>query len=286
MNITKTIALITGVLAVIAVGWIGVSLYYERKGIENISNFEECAANGFPVMESYPRQCRAGNKTFKEEVSVIFEDKVKITEPLMNAVIKSPLKIAGEARGLWFFEAGFPVKLLDANGKEIAVGHVEAKSDWMTQNFVPFEAVIDFPAAETKTGVLVIVRDNPSGLPANAEEFKIPVVFTDVVEVSDAGIEGVVTIGPTCPVEKNPPDPNCADKPYKADLEVSTKAGKLVKRFSSGVDGKFKVSLPAGEYVVNNDSSSSILPRMAPVSVVVKSGQFTKINIGFDSGIR
>lgn len=30
----------------------------------NISSFEECVAAGNPVMESYPRQCRAGNRTF------------------------------------------------------------------------------------------------------------------------------------------------------------------------------------------------------------------------------
>ena len=30
----------------------------------SISSFEECVAAGNPVMESYPRQCRAGNRTF------------------------------------------------------------------------------------------------------------------------------------------------------------------------------------------------------------------------------
>lgn len=34
-----------------------------------ITNFEECAAAGNPVMESYPRQCRADGQTFVEEVS-------------------------------------------------------------------------------------------------------------------------------------------------------------------------------------------------------------------------
>lgn len=287
MNTKKTVALIIGILAVITVGWIGISSYYEGKALESISDFEQCAAGGFPVMESYPRQCRAGDKTFTEEIKpVVFDDKVKITEPLFGAVIQSPLKIKGEARGFWFFEASFPVKLLDANGKEVAIGHAGSLSNWMTQNFVPFEATIDFPAAETKTGTLVIIKDNPSDLPQNADEFKIPIIFTDIAEASEGGIEGIVTIGPTCPVEKFPPDPDCADKSYKAALEVTTKDGKSVKRFSSGDDGKFKVSLPAGEYIIQNDSVSSILPRMAPMNVIVKNGKFTKIDIGFDSGIR
>lgn len=32
-----------------------------------VTDFESCAAAGNPVMESYPRQCRAGNTTFTEE---------------------------------------------------------------------------------------------------------------------------------------------------------------------------------------------------------------------------
>jgi hypothetical protein len=34
-----------------------------------IESFEECKAAGNPIMESYPRQCRAGNQTFGEEIS-------------------------------------------------------------------------------------------------------------------------------------------------------------------------------------------------------------------------
>ncbi|HLD61327.1 MAG TPA: hypothetical protein VJA27_04335 [Patescibacteria group bacterium] len=30
------------------------------------NSFGECVARGFPVMESYPRQCRAGDKVFVE----------------------------------------------------------------------------------------------------------------------------------------------------------------------------------------------------------------------------
>jgi hypothetical protein len=31
---------------------------------DDISSFEECVAAGNPIMESYPRQCRSGNRTF------------------------------------------------------------------------------------------------------------------------------------------------------------------------------------------------------------------------------
>lgn len=34
-----------------------------------ISNFEECIEAGFPVMESYPRQCNDGTNTYIEEIT-------------------------------------------------------------------------------------------------------------------------------------------------------------------------------------------------------------------------
>jgi hypothetical protein len=37
--------------------------------VTEIASFEDCAAAGNPVMESYPRQCRADGKTFVEDVA-------------------------------------------------------------------------------------------------------------------------------------------------------------------------------------------------------------------------
>ncbi len=39
-----------------------------------IQNFEDCAAAGNPVMESYPRKCRANDKTFVEEIDEPIDD--------------------------------------------------------------------------------------------------------------------------------------------------------------------------------------------------------------------
>jgi hypothetical protein len=35
---------------------------------QEITNFEQCAAAGNPVMESFPRQCRSGDNTFTEQL--------------------------------------------------------------------------------------------------------------------------------------------------------------------------------------------------------------------------
>jgi hypothetical protein len=49
--------------------------------------------------------------------------------------------------------------------------------EWMTEEFVPFEAVVEFDDPAVEKGILVFEKDNPSGLPENADEFRIPVFF-------------------------------------------------------------------------------------------------------------
>jgi hypothetical protein len=104
-------------------------------------------------------------------------DQIKVTNPLPNQAIQSPLIIEGEARGIWFFEATFPVKLLDANGNIIAAHFAQAQGEWMTEDFVSFKAQIEFEKPASDTGVLVLEKDNPSGLPENDAKIEIPVRF-------------------------------------------------------------------------------------------------------------
>ncbi len=90
--------------------------------------------------------------------------------------VSQPLVVRGEAVGYWFFEASFPVSILDSNGNVLAMGPAQAQSDWMTEDFVPFEITLNFTTSDT-TGTLVLANDNPSGMPENAKSISIPVVF-------------------------------------------------------------------------------------------------------------
>lgn len=147
-----------------------------------VTNFEECLATGNPVMESYPRQCRYGDKTYVENIGNELEKTnfIKLETPRPNEKISSPLTIKGQARGSWFFEASFPVFLVDWDGKIIAQGIASTKSDWMTTEFVPFEATLTFTAdknAYSNKGSLILKKDNPSGLSQNDDALEIPVVI-------------------------------------------------------------------------------------------------------------
>ncbi len=101
-----------------------------------------------------------------------------------------------------------------------------------------------------------------------------------------SGIAGVVVIGPTCPVQKIPPDPNCADKPYQATINVKSADGtKQISSFTSGTDGKFSADLSPGTYLLA-PASTNKYPRGVEQAVTVQSNKYTQITITFDSGIR
>lgn len=101
----------------------------------------------------------------------------------------------------------------------------------------------------------------------------------------NSGIQGVVQVGPTCPVERiNAP---CPPRPIAANVVVRSSQGTEVKRFQSGSDGRFKVDLAPGTYtLVGLPIGSSFLPRPIPTSVTVVAGSYTAVNVEYDSGIR
>lgn len=145
-----------------------------------VTDFNSCAATGQPVMESYPRMCRYGNQTFTEDIGNELDkvDIIRVNSPRPNAAISSPLNVAGEAVGNWYFEASFPIKLFDADNNLLAEDIAKAQSDWMTSDFVPFTATLSFTAQPANSaGTLILYRDNPSGLPQNDDSLIIPVMF-------------------------------------------------------------------------------------------------------------
>jgi hypothetical protein len=111
-------------------------------------------------------------------------DLIQLTTPVPNSVVGSPLIVSGQARGYWFFEASFPVYLTNWDGLIIAEGVALASGDWMTEEFVPFTATLEFvspyPAEGQdfmKRGALILKKDNPSGLPEKDDALEIPINF-------------------------------------------------------------------------------------------------------------
>lgn len=102
---------------------------------------------------------------------------IRVTTPQKNDYVTSPVLVEGEARGTWYFEASFPVKLIDSQSRLLGQAPAQAQGEWMTKDFVPFSLSLEFATPTTETGMLILEKDNPSGLPQYDSEFRIPVRF-------------------------------------------------------------------------------------------------------------
>ena len=100
---------------------------------------------------------------------------------------------------------------------------------------------------------------------------------------SDSGIEGIVTIGPMCPVIHA--DSPCPDQPYQATLSVLFENGEKVVKFLTDEKGRFRVSLAAGNYILHPESPN-VMPSAADIPFTVYEHKFTWLKITYDSGIR
>jgi hypothetical protein len=91
-------------------------------------------------------------------------DLIQVELPFPGAVTGKEFSVIGKARGVWFFEASFPVEVLDKDGKTLFIGPAQAQGEWMTENFVPFKIDIKIPQSYIGPATLVLRKDNPSGM--------------------------------------------------------------------------------------------------------------------------
>ncbi len=126
-----------------------------------------------------------------------------------------------------------------------------------------------------------------SDCPTNTKATTTQISTSTSTPKASGGVRGTVLLGPSCPVMRNPPDPQCADKPYQSTFVITTLGGnRVIKSFSSDIAGKFKVNLPPGEYSIRSASTNNIYPRCSSNDVTVRVGIFTDIPISCDTGIR
>jgi spore germination protein GerM len=67
--------------------------------------------------------------------------------------------------------------LSDENGNILASGPATTDSEWMTEDFIPFYAELNFATPNMKNGHIILRKNNPSDLRENDKQLKIPIVF-------------------------------------------------------------------------------------------------------------
>jgi hypothetical protein len=153
-----------------------------------------------------------------------------------------------------------------------------------TQAYWVPSVVKEILAHETQPVVIPVATSTPS---VPIKPVSTPAPHPVPVPAVTSGVDGFVTIGPTCPVMQAPPSDACADKPYETTLVLAStiigrNGGVLIK---SDAQGHFSQNLGAGTYTIRAQSSD-VLPRLSPIRFMVEEGKRTKVNVPFDSGIR
>jgi len=104
-------------------------------------------------------------------------------------------------------------------------------------------------------------------------------------------LEGVISIGPICPVETDPPDPGCLPtaETYKAyPVSIWTSNGRRkIAQINPALNGSYKTELIPGNYVVKlGTTNNGIGGSNLPAEVTITSQNKTILNIDIDTGIR
>ena len=104
-------------------------------------------------------------------------------------------------------------------------------------------------------------------------------------------LRGKITIGPLCPVETVPPNPNCSPtaETYKTWATAVWKLDKKTKlvTLNPTLDGNYMTVLPVGKYIIDFDATQNYKAGSnLPTEISVNKNDTTTFNINIDTGIR
>lgn len=310
------------ILVIILLVGLGYLIYTKsKKPVQVISSYDQCAQAGYPILNTYPSQCKTPDgkifvstsegiqmKTFTDSVAgVTFEYPVKLSTKYMHPVDWPPkVQVLNEAFAC--SDAGLETGRAGKTEKRTVGSHTYCVTS--INEGAAGSTYTQYAYAMQKAEKVVILTfsiqavqcgnyNDPQKTECQNERNSFNIdnvidpIFTTLqlkagVVQKDSGMSGTVLLGPTCPVQRNPPDPACADKPYKADLVVVTASGsQIVKQFTSDDSGKFSIKINPGEYEIKSASTSNLHPRCSSTGTIkVTSNTYTIVTVSCDTGIR
>lgn len=99
-----------------------------------------------------------------------------------------------------------------------------------------------------------------------------------------SGIEGTVSYGPLCPTEPCPL--GTAQPNYNFYVVASKLDGTKVGQVLPDQNGNYRLTIAPGTYRVTVSRSFASAMGNQPPTAVVKTGQYTHLDLSFDTGIR
>ncbi|MGD8405287.1 MAG: hypothetical protein PVJ21_16615 [Anaerolineales bacterium] len=102
---------------------------------------------------------------------------------------------------------------------------------------------------------------------------------------TNSGVTGKVLVGPMCPVTIEGQE--CPDQSYQATLTVNNPDGREIVQFQTDEQGNFSVPLAPGEYILHPETPKDApLPFADEQRFTVREGEYTRLTVQYDSGIR
>lgn len=266
---------LTILLAVVVLGAI---LYYRPKSTtpnEQIfcaQDVRECPGGSF--VGRIPPTCEFAEcpaTEVKEETTASLNQKI-----LNKEVFITPIEVVSDSRCpvdvqcIWAGEVNLKVLLEKGNvNKEVTL---------KLGTPVTFEG--------NNISLINVIPEKNTKNPFNDNEYRFTFLVTPLTAVKTGTISGTVTTSPTCPVERIPPEPQCAPRPFATAIEIrQTGKTSILKTIRSDTSGKFNTELPVGSYELK-PISGSVFPSCSSVTVQVISGQNSISDISCDTGIR
>lgn len=98
-----------------------------------------------------------------------------------------------------------------------------------------------------------------------------------------SGIRGTVFFGGPC----DEGAPCGSGEPIRATQDVYRYGSRVVvTTFTSSKNGRFEVPLPPGKYLIVQSLNHPAPGMMRPIHVIVEKGEFVRMNLAYDNGMR
>ncbi|MFM2374647.1 MAG: hypothetical protein RLZZ234_642 [Candidatus Parcubacteria bacterium] len=107
---------------------------------------------------------------------------------------------------------------------------------------------------------------------------------TGTVSQSPITVQGTVMLGPTCPVERIPPEEACAPRPFEGAVVLTNTADGKSVTVVSDAQGAFTATFTRGVYSISRPENSSPFPSCSGKVEIASAG--APIPLFCDSGIR
>ncbi len=139
--------------------------------------FARSASRPTPIVEqtSTPEVEETPEKEWQAPAPL--SSRVMVTSPQKDQAVGHTFVVAGTAPGPWFFEAQFPMQVRDMEGNVIGRALATAQGEWMTEQQVTFTATMNIDSTYSGPAKLILIKDNPSGMPEHDDAVEIPITI-------------------------------------------------------------------------------------------------------------